>query len=122
MLDNVFKTPFLKSQMKTKSAGCLDEKYLKATSSYNKSSAMPLEFLLGSTIGDETKENLESFDLETKEVKMDFKTPSQSDFSLQKQTPLEGPLDSCNSSFYNGALSGRSTSIGKFGEFIIHIN
>ena len=49
-----------------------------------------LDFLLGSTFGDETKEDLESFKLDQ----------------------VEGPLDSCNS-FYSGALSGRSTSIGK---------
>ena len=87
--DSVFKIPLLTTQMKSSNAGCLDEKYFKATS-HDNSSAPPLDFLLGSTFGDETKEDLESFKLDQ----------------------VEGPLDSCNS-FYSGALSGRSTSIGK---------
>ena len=99
--DSVFKIPLVTTQMKSSNAGCLDEKYFKATS-HDNSSAPTLDFLLGSTFGDETKEDLEHFKLDQ----------------------VEGPLDSCNS-FYSGALSGRSTSIGKFGklleEFIIWI-
>ncbi len=98
--------PLFKKPLPATKTGGLDERYLRPASAKKSLTSddftQPLDFLLGSTMNDESSARTQDFDLsnvlgEAPRIAID--PPSGSDVSL-------------DASFFKGALSGRSTSIG----------